>query len=77
MQRALRDLSRSVRRSAAWVIPTLVMLVPTAVAFAQTAPPQPSLKRSPPVWIGYLVMFVLAVLVVAVSLLPSKRGHQD
>jgi len=55
----------------------LTLFAPT-VAWAQdNAPPQPSLKTYPPVWIGYLVMAVLLGMVVAVSLLPSKRGHQD
>jgi hypothetical protein len=49
------------------------------VAFAQRAeaPPQPSLSSVPPVWLGYLIMFVLLAVVLAVSLMPSKRGHQD
>jgi hypothetical protein len=29
------------------------------------------------VWLGMFVMFVLAAVVVVVSLMPSKRGHQD
>jgi hypothetical protein len=48
-----------------------------AVAWAQSGPPQPNLKQTPPVWIGFLLMFVLLAAVMAVSLLPSKRGHQD
>jgi hypothetical protein len=47
-----------------------------AVAFAQAAP-SPSLRRSPPVWLGLLIMFVLLAVVLGISLLPSKRGHQD
>jgi hypothetical protein len=29
------------------------------------------------VWLGFVVMFLLTALVVGVSLMPSKRGHQD
>jgi heme exporter protein D len=39
--------------------------------------PQPRLTRSPPVWLGYLITVVLLAVVMAVSLMPSKRGHQD
>ncbi len=48
-----------------------------AIALAQQAPPAPSLRRSPPVWLGLLVMFVLLAAILSVSLLPSKRSHQD
>lgn len=52
--------------------------VAPVLAFAQdNAPPQPSLKRYPQPWIGFLVMFLLAAVVIAVSIFPSKRGHQD
>ncbi|MHC5113064.1 MAG: hypothetical protein ACYTGP_01390 [Planctomycetota bacterium] len=56
----------------------MTILAP-AIAMAQdpTAPPSPSLKRYAPEWIGYLVIAVLLILVIAVSLMPSKRGHQD
>jgi hypothetical protein len=57
----------------------MATLICPAVALAQRAeaPPQPSLSGSPPVWLGYLIMFVLLAVVLAVSLMPSKRGHQD
>ncbi|MCI0363556.1 MAG: hypothetical protein L0Y44_06865 [Phycisphaerales bacterium] len=47
------------------------------VAMAQAAAPQPSLRNAPPVWLGLLIMGLLLAMVMAVSLLPSKRGHQD
>jgi hypothetical protein len=58
---------------------TLPMLLLTAVANAQesTAAPQPTLQKSPPVWLGLLVIFIMLVLVVMVSLMPSRRSHQD
>lgn len=53
-------------------------LVPTAAALAQAAaPPQPALNRTTPVWIGYLIMFIMLAALVSVSLMPSKRSHQD
>jgi FtsH-binding integral membrane protein len=56
----------------------LLPMVLAAVAAAQTAaPPMPSLRRSTPAWLGYLVMFLLLSIVVTVSLMPSKRSHQD
>ena len=56
---------------------TVVTLVAPAVAWAQTAPPEPGLRRTAAPWVGYLVIFVLLAVVLAVSLIPSKRGHQD
>ena len=57
-----------------WALMVLAVLAP-AVAQAQST--DQVLQRAPPVWLGYLVMFVLLVVVLAVSLMPSKRGHQD
>jgi hypothetical protein len=57
----------------------LVLVLPfiaPAIALAQSAP-QPTARKVPPVWLGYLVIFVLLVIVLAVSMMPSKRGHQD
>ena len=63
-------------RSGTLVVGGLMLLGPS-VALAQDTVPQPDLNRSPPIWLGYLVMVVLVAAVMAVSLLPSKRGHQD
>jgi len=53
-------------------------VVAPVVALAQgSAPPQPALSRSAPVWIGFLFMVILLTIVLGVSLMPSKRGHQD
>ena len=48
-----------------------------AITLAQTAPKPPQLQKVPPVWLGYLVMALLLAVVLAVSLMPSKRSHQD
>lgn len=41
------------------------------------APDQPDLKRTTPPWIGMFVIAILAAVVILISLLPSKRSHQD
>ncbi len=48
-----------------------------ALAQDTQAAPQPSLQKSPPIWLGILVIFIMLVLVVTVSLMPSRRSHQD
>jgi hypothetical protein len=53
-----------------------IMLVSVSAA-ADTAAPQPNLLKAPPVWLGLLVMFILLAMVVSVSLMPSRRSHQD
>ncbi len=63
------------RKSGWWAFSALALLAP-AIALAQSGS-EIDLRRGPPVWLGYLVMFVLMLLVVGVSLMPSKRGHQD
>lgn len=42
-----------------------------------SAAPQPTVRENYPVWFGYLLMAVLGGGVLVVSLLPSKRSHQD
>lgn len=56
---------------------TLTFMHTAAWAQQSVAAPQPSLQKSPPVWLGLLVIFLLLVAVVMVSLMPSRRGHQD
>ena len=50
------------------------------IAMAQddeNAPPAPVLRQSPPQWVGFGIMFVLFVAVLFLSLMSSKRSHQD
>ncbi len=60
-------------------VPGLVIaaaiLAPAVVVCAQV--PAAQLRRAPPVWLGYLVMFGLLTAVMLASLMPSKRGHQE
>lgn len=53
-----------------------VLLWP-AIALAESPAPAPILKKAPPIWLGLLVMVLLLAIVLAISLMPSKRGHQD
>ncbi len=65
-----------VARVACTIAMVAAVLAP-AVVWAQDAVPQPELRRAPATWLGYLFMVILIAAVMAVSLLPSKRGHQD
>ena len=62
---------------------TVVPFVATMSALAQIddptagAPPTPTLQSGLSLGLSYFVMFVLLVMVVVVSLYPSKRSHQD
>ncbi len=57
-----------------------IALASAAPALAQgnpNAPRQPNVQNTAPAWIGYAAMFLLVAAVLAVSLYPSKRSHQD
>ncbi len=51
----------------------------TTSAAAQTtsAAPEPRVSRLYPVWVGYALTAVLGLGILGVSLMPSKRAHQD
>lgn len=57
----------------------LAVLIPAAIAVAQAAPPQPNIQsgQRTPIWLGYLVAFIFAALLVLATLLPSKRARED
>lgn len=75
MRAALRSFrfSRLLTRS---MVVMLTVLWPAA-ALAAAAPPSPTLQKAAPVWLGYLVMAGLLMVVLLISLMPSKRSHQD
>lgn len=60
---------------------TLSMLAPLAVGAVATAqqqaPPTPQFAPGTNPVIGYIIGAVLFGIIVAVSLLPSKRSHRD
>ncbi len=76
MLKSMRSFSRLVVQAGSAITISAAILAP-AIAWAQEAVPQPRLTRSQPVWLGYLIIVVLLALVMLVSLMPSKRGHQD
>jgi FtsH-binding integral membrane protein len=55
---------------------TLAVLLTPGMVWAQSAP-TPQIRNSPKPWIGLMCIFLLLALMLAVSLMPSKRGHQD
>jgi hypothetical protein len=59
---------------------TISVMAVASTALAQgnpNAPRQPNLQNVSPAWIGYAAIFLLLAAVLAVSLYPSKRSHQD
>jgi FtsH-binding integral membrane protein len=69
-----------------WTAALTAMLVPLALASTaalaapgagSAAPPAPTLRNAAHPAIGFIVIFLLLVAVIAVSLMPSKRSHQD
>jgi heme A synthase len=70
------SLRRLISRIGSLAIALTVVLWPV-IALAQDAPPQPTLRRSPAPWVGLLIIVVLTGIIIAISLMPSKRGHQD
>ena len=63
-----------------WCVPGLamvVMLFGALTPVVQAAPPAPSLRKELQPWMGIGLAVVLALVVLAVSIIPSKRGHQD
>jgi hypothetical protein len=64
-----------------WLAPLGVLLTTAAVTAQESFPnytaPSPNTGSPPKVWLSYLVMAVLVGAVLAISLTPAKRGHQD
>jgi hypothetical protein len=59
------------------VLPTLILLVEsTALAQGQSGPPTPTAEGTSPL-LGYMIAVVLVVLLVVVSIIPSKRNFDD
>lgn len=58
------------------VVAATAVLMPIA-AFAQEAAPDPDISGTPTPIYGFIVMFLMIAVVVSISLMPSKRGHQN
>ncbi len=48
-----------------------------AIAAAAAIPPTPNIRKGPAPWMGFGLMFLFFAGVILVSIMPSKRGHQD
>ena len=60
------------------ILSVAAVLLTAAPAFATgNVPRTPSLQSPAPIWVGFLLMGLMIALTMAVSLMPSKRGHQD
>lgn len=77
MNDRVSQFQRLMCRIALFVLATLIVPATTMAQYIATAPPAPTIRKSPAAWIGYGLLFVLLVAVMVVSLMPSKRGHQD
>jgi len=70
------------RRLTSTVAAILPLCITGATALAQrdpgaAAPPSPTTPDNPPLWIYYLLLLVLVAGSIMISIMPSKRGHQD
>ncbi len=63
-------------RAAAEILLAALPLLAEAAA-AQGAPPTPANDPAVKPVVGYLLILLLAGIVLAISLYPSKRSHQD
>lgn len=68
-------LNRLPRAAVAILLAVLPLLA--EVAAAQSAPPTPPSDPAIRPVVGYLLILLLAGIVLAISLYPSKRSHQD
>ncbi|MDG2292249.1 MAG: hypothetical protein P8L37_06290 [Phycisphaerales bacterium] len=47
-------------------------------ANAVLPPPTPGSNRdAPAAWVGMLLMFIIVAIIITISMMPSRRGHQD
>lgn len=73
--RRLTQVRELIRGAAALVVALAALVLPATTAMAQAAP-QPAVNP-PHAWVGFVMMFLMLAVVVAISLMPSKRSHQD
>jgi hypothetical protein len=65
------------RLTTALLASPLWLTTATVLAQSANAPPSPTLQRTQSPLLGFGLMFLLTAIVIAVSLMPSKRSHQD
>lgn len=65
-------------QSMSFLLAAFLPLIASSEVFAQaaTGPPSPSVDGTSPL-LGYLIAIVLLILVVVVSILPSRRHFED
>jgi len=62
----------------AWLVGAALALLTLGVeASASVRPPLPGQVDGPPLWLYYLILIALTGATVVLSILPSKRSHQD
>ena len=71
----MKHVKAHVRRVALSLFVMMIVMMPLEV-WAQAAPP-PSIRNSPKPWMGMIMMILLAIAILSVSLIPSKRSHLD
>lgn len=71
----MKRLRISLFRSTLSFLILLMVLIPQEV-WAQAAP-APNIRNSPKPWMGMILMIILGMVVLVISLFPSKRSHQD
>lgn len=69
----MRPMPSSSRLAAA----ALASLATASTSLAQERPPDPNFTPNTSPVVGYIVMAVLFGIIVAISLMPSKRSHTD
>ncbi len=73
--------SRHLARTAQAIALAAVAFFASPIAYAQdaesNAPRQPTVRKLSAAWVGYAAMALIVGLVVTISLMPSKRGHQE
>jgi len=70
--------SSLLRRRALRLVGLALPFAATAIAAAQTSGPRnPKLDTAPSPVIGYAIIVVMGLAILAISLYPSKRSHTD
>ena len=62
--------------SCPWIIAPLLVLLTSGSALAQSGPATPKVDGTSPL-LGYIIAVILIVLLVVVSIIPSKRHVED
>ena len=73
----LRKITKSTRLTPLVITSPLWLAAATALAQSANTPPPADLNRTTSPLLGFGLMFLLTAIVVAISLMPSKRSHQD